>query len=51
MPKQTVQTLNPARVADAAIAASRQVWLAGLGAAMVTRDWAAPMQDTCSGRW
>ena len=40
MPKQTVQTLNPARVADAAIAASRQVWLAGLGAAMVTRDWA-----------
>ena len=40
MPKQTSQTLNPARVADAAIAASRQVWLAGLGAAMVTRDWA-----------
>jgi hypothetical protein len=40
MSKQTAQTLNPARVADAAIAASRQVWLAGLGAAMVTRDWA-----------
>ena len=40
MLKQTAQTLNPARVADAAIAASRQVWLAGLGAAMVTRDWA-----------
>ena len=37
MPKQTVPTLNPAR---AAVAASRQVWLAGLGAAMVTRDWA-----------
>ena len=37
MSKQTVPTLNPAR---AAVAASRQVWLAGLGAAMVTRDWA-----------
>ena len=40
MLKQTAQTLNPTRVADAAIAASRQVWLAGLGAAIVTRDWA-----------
>ena len=37
MSKQSVPTLNPARVA---VAASRQVWLAGLGAAMVTRDWA-----------
>ena len=37
MSKQIVPTLNPARVA---VAASRQVWLAGLGAAMVTRDWA-----------
>src|SRR5262249_12459590 len=40
MPKQTSQPLNAARVADAALAASRQVWLAGLGAAVVTRDWA-----------
>lgn len=29
---------NP--VADAALAASRQVWLAGLGAAAYTREWA-----------
>ena len=28
------------RVGDAVFAASRQVWLAGLGAAVVTRDWA-----------
>jgi hypothetical protein len=28
------------RVADTAFAASRQVWLAGLGAAIVTREWA-----------
>lgn len=28
------------RVADTAIAASRQVWLAGLGAATMTREWA-----------
>jgi hypothetical protein len=34
------QSVNTAQVADAALAASRQVWLAGLGAAMVTRDWA-----------
>jgi Poly(hydroxyalcanoate) granule associated protein (phasin) len=34
------QSINTAQVADAALAASRQVWLAGLGAAMVTRDWA-----------
>ena len=40
MSKQTSQYLTPARVADAALAASRQVWLAGLGAAVVTRDWA-----------
>jgi len=31
-------TSNP--ISDAALAASRQVWLAGLGAAAVTRDWA-----------
>lgn len=28
------------RVGDSVFAASRQVWLAGLGAAVVTRDWA-----------
>ena len=28
------------RVADVALAASRQVWLAGLGAATMTRQWA-----------
>ena len=28
------------RVGDTMLAASRQVWLAGLGAAAVTRDWA-----------
>ena len=28
------------RVGDTVLAASRQVWLAGLGAAVVTRDWA-----------
>src|SRR5271166_156721 len=28
------------RVADVAFAASRQVWLAGLGAATMTRQWA-----------
>ena len=31
-------TGNP--ISDAAFAASRQVWLAGLGAAAVTREWA-----------
>ena len=40
MLKQTAESLNAGRFADAAIAASRQIWLAGLGAAMVTRDWA-----------
>jgi hypothetical protein len=34
------QTINTSRAADMALAASRQVWLAGLGAATVTRDWA-----------
>ena len=40
MLKPTAERLNAGRFADTAIAASRQVWLAGLGAAMVTRDWA-----------
>jgi len=31
--------LQPNRIREAAMAASRQVWLAGLGAAVVTRDW------------
>jgi hypothetical protein len=33
-------TLQPNRIGEAAIAASRQVWLASLGAAVVTREWA-----------
>jgi hypothetical protein len=31
--------LQPNRLGEAAMAASRQVWLASLGAAVVTRDW------------
>jgi hypothetical protein len=40
MLKQAAGNINANRVADAALAASRQVWLAGLGAAVATRDWA-----------
>jgi Poly(hydroxyalcanoate) granule associated protein (phasin) len=40
MQKQTMNDMNTSRLADAAFAASRQVWLAGLGAAAVTRHWA-----------
>jgi hypothetical protein len=40
MLKQAAGKLSANRVADAALAASRQVWLAGLGAAVVTREWA-----------
>lgn len=40
MLKQAAANLNANRVADAALAASRQVWLAGLGAATVSRHWA-----------
>jgi hypothetical protein len=40
--------LQPNRLADAAIAASRQVWLASLGAAVVTRDW---VQTEAGGRF
>ena len=40
MQKQTMNDMNAGRLADAALAASRQVWLAGLGAAAVTRQWA-----------
>jgi len=39
MLKQAAANINANRVADAALAASRQVWLAGLGAAVVTREW------------
>ena len=38
--KQTAGNISVNRIADAALAASRQVWLAGLGAAVVTREWA-----------
>ena len=31
--------LQPNRISDAAMVASRQMWLASLGAAVVTRDW------------
>jgi hypothetical protein len=31
--------LQPNRLGEAAMAASRQMWLASLGAAVVTRDW------------
>jgi hypothetical protein len=37
--RTTIQNRNTP-VGDAVLAASRQVWLASLGAAVVTRDWA-----------
>ena len=40
MLKQATRNLNANQIADAAVAASRQLWLAGLGAAAVTRQWA-----------
>lgn len=40
MQKHAMNEMNAGRFADAALAASRQVWLAGLGAAAVTRHWA-----------
>jgi hypothetical protein len=40
MQKQATFNLSNNQFTDAALAASRQVWLAGLGAAAVTRDWA-----------
>ncbi len=40
MQKQTMNDMNASRLADVAFAASRQVWLAGLGAAAVARHWA-----------
>ncbi len=40
MLKQVAGNGGANRVTDVALAASRQVWLAGLGAATVTRQWA-----------
>ena len=40
MQKQATFNLSNNQFTDAALAASRQVWLASLGAAAVTRDWA-----------
>ena len=40
MLKQAAGNGGSNRVADVAFAAPRQVWLAGLGAAVVTREWA-----------
>jgi poly(hydroxyalkanoate) granule associated protein phasin len=39
MQKQTVAVFKPYPLGEAALAASRQVWLASLGATVVTRDW------------
>ena len=36
---KSAYNLQPNRISDAAMVASRQVWLASLGAAVVTRDW------------
>ena len=36
----TANNFRAAALPDAVLAASRQVWLAGLGAAVVTREWA-----------
>ena len=36
----TANNFRATAVPDAMLAASRQVWLAGLGAAVVTREWA-----------
>ena len=36
---KTTLSLQPHRVSEAAMIASRQMWLASLGAAVVTRDW------------
>jgi polyhydroxyalkanoate synthesis regulator phasin len=36
---KTNLNLQPNRISDAAMVASRQMWLASLGAAVVTRDW------------
>ena len=37
--KQAAMNFQPAHLSEAAVNASRQFWLASLGAAVVTRDW------------
>ena len=39
MQKQFAVNFRPTQFGEAALAASRQVWLASLGATVVTRDW------------
>jgi hypothetical protein len=39
MNKQASMNFQPNHLSEAALAASRQMWLASLGAAVVTRDW------------
>ena len=39
MLKQATNNFQPNHMTEAAYAASRQVWLAGLGVAVVARDW------------
>jgi pyruvate/2-oxoglutarate dehydrogenase complex dihydrolipoamide acyltransferase (E2) component len=39
MNKQASMNFQPGHLSEAAMAASRQMWLASLGAAVVTRDW------------
>jgi hypothetical protein len=41
MLKVAASNFNASRMADTALAAPRQLWLAGLGAAIATRQWAA----------
>ena len=41
MLKQAMNDRNTQQLADAAMMASRQVWLAGLGAATIARRWAS----------
>ena len=55
MLKQTTTNFHPRQLGEAALAASRQVWLASLGAAVVTRDWVQTeagndVQDAGQGR-
>ena len=39
MLKNTTRNFDPRGIRESMLAASRQVWLAGLGAAAVTREW------------
>jgi hypothetical protein len=39
MQKHTAKTYSPSPIGEAALVASRKVWLAGLGATVVTREW------------